>query len=268
MKKRNKDSDKKSFFSFTFFKNLVVGILVIGLISFLWQALVVKVQDSQLFRIRSIKVSDPSMQYINSSRLINLKGRNIFTVNLNSFARQLQLQYPEIAEIKLLKRFPDQIVVATKKRFPFAQTRIRNKDVTLDSKGIVLSSSTLIPEDLPLISGVLAQKAQIVPGTQLQSEELKIALEVIKIFRMNKYLSVYKILRIDVTNLSQIEFYLSDSLKVIIDQSNIPEKIQLLSLILSQAKLKLEEVNSIDVRFKEPLIRFKESMSGKKPVNK
>ncbi len=254
MKKRNKESAKSSFFSFYFFRNLFVGILVIGLIFVLGRALFVNVKTSELFRIRSIVVSDPSMQFIKSSRLINLKGHNIFSVNLNLLARQLQLQYPEIAEIKLLKKFPDQIVVATRKRFPFAHTSIRNKDLALDAQGIVLSSSSKIPQDLPLILGVAPQKSPIVPGTQLKSEELKIALDVLKIFRMNKYLSVYKILRIDVTNLSQVEFYLTDSLKVIIDQSNISEKIQLLSLILSQAKLQIEEVNYIDLRFKEPII--------------
>ena len=257
MKKRNKESDKKTSFAFVLFRNLVVAIVVIGGIFFAWQTIIAKVKNSELFRIRSIVVSDPSMQFIKTSRLINLKGHNIFAVHLDSLSRQLQMQYPEIAEIKLLKRFPDQIVVATKKRFPFAQTKIKNKDVTLDAQGIILSSA-VNPEALPVISGIFAQKSEIIPGTQLKSDEARIALEVLRTFRMNKYLSVYKILRIDVTNLSQIEFYLTDSLKVITDQLNISERIQLLSLILSQAKLKLEDVSYIDIRFKEPIIRFKE----------
>lgn len=259
MKRKN----KKLFLNFAFLRLLVVGILAVFLLCAAGQTVWMHLRNSDLFKIKTVVVSDPGMQFIKASRLVNLKGKNIFALDLEALAQRLQAQYPEIAEIKLLKRFPDQIVVITKRRVAFAQARIRNKDITIDGQGVILSMGLSVSpsSEIPLIVGIDADKTWLAPGNQLRGQDIKIALALIKAFRSNKYLAVYKILKIDAANLSQVEFYLTDTLKVIVDQNNIPEKIQMLSWMLSQAKLKLEEINYIDLRFKEPII-------GKKNENK
>ena len=74
-------------------------------------------------------------------------------------------------------------------------------------------------------------------------------------FEKNRFLALhYKVIKIDVGHLSQIEIYLSDTFKIIFDQTDIPKKIQMLHLFLSQAKVKEDEVNYIDLRFKEPIV--------------
>ena len=268
MRKKSKGSDKPSKspgFSWKFFGNILLAGVLVFLIFSIWEVAEKQIKNSELFRIKSIKVVDPSMQFIKSSRMINLKGRNIFAVDLNTLAARLQTEYPEIAEIRLLKRFPDQILIATKKRFPFALAQVKGKTVIIDSQGIILSPSAINPAEYPLVLGVAAEKLLVSPGIQLKGEDITTALNIIKTFRMNKYLSIYKILRIDVSNLSQIEFNLTESLKVIMDQSNVPERIQLLSLMLSpQTKLQLDEVDYIDLRFQEPITHF----IGKKTANK
>ena len=268
MKRKNKGP----VFNFVLLRYFVVGILVLFLLAAAGQAVWTHLRNSHLFKIKTVVVSDSGMQFIKASRLVNLKGRNIFALDLKPLTDRLQAQYPEIAEIKLLKRFPDQIVVMTKKRTAFARARIRNKDITIDAQGVILSlDSSVSSPDLPWIAGIDLEKTWSVPGRQLQGQDIKTALALIKAFRLNKYLSVYKVLKIDVANLSQIEFYtvfsknhgspfidgqisMTDTLKVIVDQNNIFEKIQMLSLMLSQAKLKLDEINYIDLRFKEPII--------------
>lgn len=251
-----KRKSKGPSFNFAFLSRFVVGVLVVFLLVVAGRMVWDHFKGSDLFKIKTIVVSDPSMQFIKASRLVNLKGKNIFALDLKPLTEKLQAQYPEIAEIKLLKRFPDQIAVATKRRVAFAQVRMRNKDITIDGQGVMLSVglAAFPSQELPLIVGVDFQKTWPAPGRQLQGQELKTALTLIKAFRSNKYLSVYKILKIDVTNLSQIEFYMTDTLKVIVDQNNLFDKIQMLSLMLSQAKLKLDEINYIDLRFKEPII--------------
>ena len=248
--------DKNSILRPAFFFWLIFWTVILGSFIFAGQSFWKRLEYSDLFRIKTIVVSDPSMQFIKTSRLVNLKGRNIFSVDLNRLAQKLQNQYSEIADIKLRKRFPGQIVVVTKKRIPFAQIRIRNKAVIIDGEGVVLSYSSAgaFNQELVFISGISSEKSAPLAGAQLKGADLKASLELAKIFRENKYLSVYKILRIDFNSLSQIEFYLTDTFKVIVDQNNIREKIQVLSLMLSQAKLKLEEINYIDLRFKDPLI--------------
>jgi len=268
-------------------RHFVVGILFVSMLVVVGQMVWIHLKNSSLFKIKTVVVSDPSMQFIKASRLVNLKGKSIFALDLKPLTEKLQAQYPEIAQIKLLKRFPDQIAVATKRRVAFAQVRMRNKDITVDGQGVILSMGLSVSplQDLPLIVGVDSQKAWASPGRQLQGQDIKTALTLIKVFRSNKYLSVYKILKIDVKNLSQIEFYMTDidvrtnhatlskkkdveirttsigipftevsALKGIVDQNNLFDKIQMLSLMLSQAKLKLDEINYIDLRFKEPII--------------
>src|SRR5207247_10389142 len=106
MKKKN----KKPSLVLIVFRNLIVGILV------LWRSIVAggKVADSfkrsERFKIKTVVV-DPSLALIASNRLSALKGKSIFAVNLKNLERQLQLQYPEITQLKLIKRFPDQIEV-------------------------------------------------------------------------------------------------------------------------------------------------------------
>lgn len=249
MKRKN----KTLFFNLAFLRLLVVGLVAAFLLLVAKEAVGRYLRNSALFKIKTVVVSDPSMQFIKASRLVNLKGKNIFALDLAPLTRRLQAQYPEIAEIKLLKRFPDQIAVITKKRTAFARVRMKNKDITIDGQGVILSVGSS-GVDLPLIVGMNPEKAGSLPGRQLQGQDIKTALILINAFRSNKYLSVYKILRIDVANLSQIEFYMTETLKGIVDQNNILEKIQTLSVMLSQAKLKLDEINYIDLRFKEPII--------------
>ena len=248
-KKRN----KKSLFSFPFLRNLAFVALGAVVIFALYQKIILQMQNSHRFRIREI-VYDPSLELAPSSRLAALKGRSIFEVNLHSLQKQLQNQHPELNDLRLSRQFPDRIRVSARKRIPFASVQIKNKDYLLDREGVVLSDTTASPRFLPVITGIKPAGSILIPGQILNTPDLRIALRVLKAFGMNRYLAAYRILRIDVENLSQIEFYLSNSLKIMIDQTNIAQKMQVLGFLLSRAKLKLENVNYIDLRFKEPII--------------
>jgi len=248
-----KRRNKKSFFSFLFFRNLAFGIFVALVIFVLYQRLTLQLKNSPRFKIREI-VYDPSLEFIQSGRLAALKGRSIFEVNLKALQKQLKNQHPELNDLKLSRQFPDRIRVSARKRIPFASVQIKNKDYLLDGEGVVLSNTIASVHSVPVITGIKPTASVLMPGQILNTPDLRVALKVLKAFGMNKYLAVYRILRIDVENLSQIEFYLTDRLKIMIDQTAIAQKMQVLGFLLSRAKLKLEDVNYIDLRFKEPII--------------
>ncbi len=251
--------NKKPLLSFRLLRNLTLSIFVIFLILVLYQSIMRELKASRHFKIREI-VCDPTLQFLKSSRLASLKGKSIFEVNLSALQKQLQNQYPEISQLKLSRRFPAQIRVSAQKRIPFATIEINHKNYTVDPEGIILSQSW---RDLPVITGLKPRREIIFPGQILKGYDLQSALKVLKAFKTNKYLSATQILRIDVESLSQIEVYIHipGELKILVDQNNIAQKIQMLSLLLSQAKLKLEDVHYIDLRFREPII-------GRKPVEK
>lgn len=250
MKRKNKESIFVSIF-----KGLLIFVVILGLFGFAGYKIVETVKYSHLFEINEI-VIDPSLAFIKSSKLAALEGKNIFEADLKGLQRQLQIQYPELSHLRLSKRFPDQILVSAKKRLAFAQSVIKGKDVTLDPDCVVLSVTQPITPEYPLIVGVSDLETPV-PGVQMKSREAQAAVYLIRNFRTNKYLQTYKIQKVDVNNLSQIEFHLTDTLKIIVDQFDIEQKIQTLSLIISGAGLNLEEIDYIDLRFKEPLIRQK-----------
>ena len=256
MKRKNKEP----LISFGFVRNLVVGILMIFFLCLAAQRVIVDIKTSERFKVREI-VYDPDLQFMKSGKLMSLKGRNIFDVDLGALERQIQTQYPEISQLKLSKKFPDEIQVTARRRIPFAQTKLKNKDIVLDPEGIVLSLNGGAGKDLPAIVAADSDHSPINLGMPLRSQDIQAALQVIKAFRMNKSLANRRISTIDVNNLSQIEFQMADSFKIIVDQVSVQQKIQMLSFLLAQAKLNSEEVNYIDLRFKEPII-------GKKPVKK
>ncbi len=263
MKKKTNKEPKLIFY---LIRNLVLVTLVFVLFAIGIVKLLQQFKGHDNFKIKGI-VFAPTLQPIKSVQLNNLKGKSIFDVNLDQLQRQLQMQHPELAQLRVMKRFPDQIFVSARKRLPFAQIKIKGKDVTLDSEGVVLSMSIPPGKDLPVILTDGFENVPVFMGGQLKGTVIQTALTVIRIFRLNKYLSSYKIAQINVRHLSQIEFYLTDTLKVIIDQNSINYKLQMLSLILSKAKLNLEEVSYIDLRFKEPITGKKVSQNKEQARN-
>ena len=107
---------------------------------------------------------------------------------------------------------------------------------------------------LPLITGLRLPKGRMTIGSLIENEDLQVALGIIRVFRTERALVSYKISKIDVGNLSEIYFYLTESLKVIIDEENFRHKLRILALVLSQAKSELNTVKYIDLRFKEPIL--------------
>lgn len=206
---------------------------------------------SPSFKVRAVDI-DPSLSFINPRDLESLQGKNLLTVNLNDLQRRLAYKYPQVTQLKIVKRFPDRVLVLAKRRLPFARTVVKNRTLTLDEKGVVLASGAA-QEDLALISG-LPRQDQIDLGMPLRGEELRLALKIIGEFRADPALSAHQITRVDVANLLQIYCYLSSNIKVIVDRHEVSRKMKLLGLVLSQKDLDLGHVKYIDLRFKEPII--------------
>ncbi len=253
MGKKNKNSAV-----FSIARDILVGCLVFCLVWLICLGIAQGIRNSPRFKIKEISY-DPAISFMRSSRLNMLKGKSIFTVNLKAFEQYLQEQYPEISQIRLVRRFPDQIFVLARRRQPLAELRTKSKDVVVDSDGVAISFTPInVKEPLPIVGG-LADNLPFALGSSVKSQDVQIALKIIKNFEANKYLAPYRIIKMDITNLSQIEFYMTDSFRVIVDQSNIDEQMRMLSFMLAQAKLKMDEVSYLDLRFKEPIISKKQN---------
>ncbi len=234
------------------------------------------IRTSSYFRIREIYY-DPSLEFLRSSSLLSLKGKNLYSLDLTLVQRQLQGRYPELTNLRLLKRFPDRLLVVAQKRVACAKLAVKNRQVTVDDLGSILSMSAT-DAALPLISGKNFSGLEPQLGATVKGQEFRTAMKIIKEFRNNADLENYNLARLSIENLSEINFFISkklqevrdpllaqpalpktaefprEGMKIIIDTDNIPDKINMLGIVLAQTKGQLEGVKYIDLRFKDALL--------------
>jgi len=209
---------------------------------------------SSYFMIRDIAI-EPSLDFIKSSQLESLKGKNIFTANLSRLQSSLRRQYPQAADLKIIKRFPDQVAVVAQKRTTLAQIESAGKYIAISEEGAILTKRSQREKNIPVISGISGVSLKKEAGQLINDKQIQIALRLIKEFQAQKTVSTYEISKINVSNLSKIYFYITGDYRITVDQeNNLAHKIKLLGLVLAQANPKLKDRKSIDLRFKEPIL--------------
>lgn len=206
---------------------LIVGILIYQTQGFLTQ--------SKYFQVKSVMI-DPSLVFIKKNDLKMLRGKNIFQVDLKKLKSTLNRKYPQITELKVTRRFPNQIQLLARKRHPFAQTKIQNRTVTLDEQAVILSTTNGRDKKLPIIMGIGTIEQKLYLGSTLNDQQLKTALTIIRAKERNDALTSYIVEKIDVGNLSKINVYLSKKLLVIVDKDNVDQKMRNLSLVKSSTR--------------------------------
>jgi len=234
-------------------KFILITLLVAGIGFGISRGLIYLFRNTEYFRIQSV-IIDPSLQFINKRDLRNLISKNIFEIDLKGVQRRLSYKYPQASELKVMKHFPNQIAIVAKQRHPFAQIQNKEQIATLDEEGIILSVGKQADKNLPLIVGIRADNRRLVRGLPFSGTDIQIALKIANFFQANKSLSPYEIDTINVENLSKIYFTLSNDLQIILDRSNIAQRIRVLGVVLSQGKLDMKHVKYVDLRFKEPII--------------
>ena len=142
----------------------VIVFLFIGYILFIAY---IKVYDfmtaSELFAVQEVVV-DSSIQFIDVSDLRRLKGRNIFKVDIAQLQAKIKAQYPQIAQLRVIKELPNRIKVLAQKRDALFQTPWRGKILLVDGKGVAMyyiSGSV----DLPVVQGALLGHTKVILGT-------------------------------------------------------------------------------------------------------
>ena len=188
-------------------------------------------KSSPYFVVKKITYSK-SLDFLNKRTLKQLEGKSLFDVDARVIQEKLQANHPYIAQLRVLKKFPDEIVILARRRRPFFQAKVRGANVTLDREGVILAVSQDIDPKLPFVVGLDVKRADLSLGVRMESEKLKVAKEMIEQFRGNRRLGAYEIAEIDVGNLSAINFMISNNLKIIINRDEIYHKINKLDIVL------------------------------------
>ncbi|MFH1441255.1 MAG: hypothetical protein ABIH18_04360 [Candidatus Omnitrophota bacterium] len=239
------------------------------------------VNKSGFFKIKNIVVRlyDPvtKFDYLlppDKMDLSYLKGRDIISIDLQKEQDYLSRVYPGYRRIKLVRILPDKLFADFLVRKPIAYVKLYRKfciddDLVLfdfpDQEGL---------SDLPVIIGLETKIFGPKPGTKYNFRELASAVEIIMYSSRNNYLKNIRIIKIDMSDLSNASFFLevpdnlknrrkkpcADFFEVKIGQDSVNDKINLLSSLLAQSKNDFADIKYIDLRFKEPVIRLKDNL--------
>ncbi|MCA9395469.1 MAG: cell division protein FtsQ/DivIB [Candidatus Omnitrophica bacterium] len=211
------------------------------------------IRTSRRFTVKKI-VIDPTLRFIQHRDLQVIQGQSIFDVDLQDMESRLMLKYPEISELRVERKFPDEIHLVAKKRMQLAQVPFRQSFLVVDDEGVVLAKKEKRDKELPAIEGFKIPRGPVELGSRIRHQRLRTALEIITSFNENAALSSYRIDNLDIDQSSKIMVYLDRDIKAILDDQRVDRKINVLGFVLTQGNLDLREVNYIDLRFKDPII--------------
>ena len=229
------------------------------------------------FRVREVianQVSPIDLSY--------LKGKNIFGFSLAQESENIVRFCPDCSRVRLARIIPDRIFVEFVKRRPVAFIKFY-RYFAVDAEGVIFSSSRQ-PQDsglpdgqagLPIILGLETKIFGPKSGMRYNNKELSLALLILKEAGKNRLFRDYRIQKINVTGEDNVTIQIpilrgqdtyanwkapgkNEFLEIKIGQGNIRDKVAIIAGLINQEKHHLESINYIDLRFKEPVIKFKD----------
>lgn len=239
---------------------IVVVLFIVG------RGLDYTLRNSPIFKVREV-VSHDSLRFIRSRTLDRLIGQSIFNIDLIAVQHRLREEYPQIDHLRLYRQFPNRIYVDAIRRDPFAIVVTRQQRMIIDKNGVVMALTPPANSNLPVISGINPEQSGA-NGKMLKSSDVHLAVSIIEAVRNNQHLESMPVASLDMTNLSQIQCTLTNQLKVIMSVEKVQQKIAMLGIFVKQSGLKAEDINYVDLRFKEPVISKKENPGALKNMDR
>ncbi len=229
------------------FKIIIITVLVLTALYFSIHRLSHLLLVSEYFNIKEVITNNEDVD------LSYLKGSNIFSVNFKKVSRKLNSSYPEYRMITLLRNLPNCIIVDFKKRVPLAYVKLY-RFFAVDEEAVLFNTDE-IRADLPIIFGLQTKIFGPKSGQKHQVKELNLALDLIKTMSKTKPLQEYKIDKISAYRSKNLSFFILDNLEVKIGE-DIKDKLKIFSSLLPHIASELHRIRYIDLRFKEPVIKY------------
>lgn len=207
------------------------------------------------------------------------KGRNIFSIDLARESARIALSYPSYRKIRLTRFPPDCIFVDFLRRTPVACVHAARPVYVDDGAVMFYLWQDENPPGLPVINGLERRISQVRLGRRSELREVGLSLAVINAARADKTLKDCRIRMIDVSSPDNLVFFLllpgqqaaapvnparprdlpagEPGIEVRVGAEGIPQRMQILSTVLTQMRATALNIKYIDLRFKEPVIKFK-----------
>jgi cell division septal protein FtsQ len=257
---------KSVYFGLLFFWAAIILVLI-----FLWGSLRLLGGRLDFFKVREIIVRENVYQEGPVGiDLAYLKGRNIFSINLERESAYLSRLYPDYKQVRLFRLFPSRLVADFIKRRPIAYVKLYRLFYLSDELVLFSVPAGIADSRLPVITGLERKIPAPQSGSRYACRELVLALKVMREVRLNQALGDYKIKRIHAASLDNFSFYLLYAaapqpgltlpevglLEVKVNAGNLRDKINILAGLLNRLKNQRQMLSYIDLRFKDPVIKL------------
>jgi len=249
-------------------KLVISGLIIFSTLFFLIGHLIKGLRTCDYFKIKEIITGKPEAE----PDFSYLVGRNIFTLDLKKESRYISELHPVYRKIRLIRLLPDRLFVLLSQRQALAQLKLYRNFCVDGDLTVFEIPQELVETDLPVIVGLEKKILAVNSGKQYNIKSLALAVNIIKETKLNRGLEDYKIKRIDVTNPMNISFFIQvpgntidqnrtivAPLEVKIGQYGIAEKVRILSDLLTQLGADIADIKYIDLKFREPVIKFKDA---------
>ncbi len=216
-----------------------------------------------LKRLDHFKVKEVFIREGNSARPDRNKdfsyflGKNIFALDLKKNAQFIKTMYPAYRTARLVRFLPDKLCVDLMKRTAVASVGSQPA-IYLDDNLIFFESADLAGgKPLPMITGIDKERSKFRLGQRCSSPGILFAVKVLQHVRDERSLDGYSIDRVQVHDSSNVSLYFPSQLEVKLGHEKLKDSLRILASLLTQVGNGVSNIEYIDLRFKDPVIRFK-----------
>ncbi len=238
------------------------GAIVVIVFVFLFlavQAISVFLHRAKTFAIDYISISE-GLGTVSVPELDKIKGCNIFTVDLAKIEEKIRLKYPRVGDIKVVRRFPDEIVVSGFRREPVAVASVGGRTGVVSRDGVFIGAPSEETAGLPVIKGLKASRMTV--GAPVGDVQLGFAYSVIDVIRKDQGLALIGFRSLDIHDPEKVVCTFGEGkgiFEVFLDQDHAQAELVTFSGMVGRMNLDLSAIKYIDLRFKQPVIGQKKT---------
>jgi len=242
---------------------MAAAIAILGFLS------VSLIKKSSYYTVRDVYVHEGRRAPIDLSYL---KGRNIFTVDLQREAVYIAQRYPTYKTVRLVRVLPNRLYAEFVARTPRAYVQLSrvycvDDDLVLFDVPLPAVPGGALP-DLPVITGMASKIIGPKTGKQYPLKELWFAVNIVKEFKSLKGLNTLPLKRIEVPSGETATVFIPSlgvgtaagkspaPLEVKLACDDLNGKMRILDSLMTQLKDTRDTIKYIDLRFKEPVIKL------------
>ncbi len=233
--------------------------------------------ESKILNVRDVNVHLDQIGCAKPDEIVSLsqiKGQNIFIINSADIEKKIKEKYLCVRDIKLLKKLPDRIQIIVSGRAPVAalislgleetsQSAILDIRFMATASTIPINSTQLLVDSEGVIYSQTSENSNI-PKIYFWASNLKLGKKledniIKKSLTILDKLKEFRVTVKDAKIISQKNLVVETKENLVLGfllTGNIDIQLASLQLILEEAKIKDVKMESIDLRFEKPVVKY------------